>query len=58
MDRLFNFYANYITRNARLDEAQTGIKVSRRNINNLRHADNATLTAKSEEPLNEGEREK
>ena len=51
MDRLFNFYANYITRNARLDEAQTGIKVSRRNINNLRHADDATLTAKSEEQL-------
>ena len=51
MDRLFNFYANYITRNARLDEAQTGIKVSRRNINNLRHADDATLMAKSEEQL-------
>ena len=51
MDRLFNFYANYITRNARLDEAQTGIKVSRRNINNLRHADDDTLMAKSEEQL-------
>ena len=37
---LFNFYAEYITRNARLDEAQAGIKISGRNINNLRYADN------------------
>ena len=46
---LFNFYAEYITRNARLDEAQAGIKIARRNINNLRYADDTTLMAKSEE---------
>ena len=46
-------------RNARLDEAQVGIKVSRRNINNLRYADDTTLTAESEElePFYESERE-
>ena len=43
---LFNFYAEYITRNAGLDEAQAGIKIARRNINNLRYADDTTLTAK------------
>ena len=46
---LFNLYAEYIMRNARLDEAQTGIKIARRNINNLRYADDTTLMAESEE---------
>ena len=46
---LFNFYAEYIMRNAGLDEAQAGIKISRRNINNLRYADDTTLMAKIEE---------
>ena len=45
----FNFYAEYIMRNAGLDEAQAGIKIARRNINNLRHADDITLMAESEE---------
>ena len=49
--RLFNFYAEYIMRNSGLDEAQAGIKISRRNINNLRHAVNTTLMAESEEEL-------
>ena len=49
---LFNLYAEYIMRNAGLDEAQTGIKFSRRNINNLRYADDTTLMAKSEELKN------
>ena len=44
-------YVNYITRNAGLDEAQAGIKISRRNISNLRYADDATLRAESEEKL-------
>ena len=48
---LFNFYAEYIMRNARLDEAQAGIKISGRNINNLRYADGTTLMAESEEEL-------
>ena len=46
---LFNFYAEYIIQNARLDEAQAGIKIGRRNINNLRYADDTTLMAESEE---------
>ena len=46
---LFNFYAEYIMRNARLDEAQAGIKIARRNINNLRYGDDTTLMAESEE---------
>ena len=46
---LFNLYAEYIMRNAGLDEAQAGIKVARRNINNLRYADDTTLTRESEE---------
>ena len=46
---LFNFYAEYIMRNARLDEAQAGIKISRRNINNLRYVDDTTLMAENEE---------
>ena len=46
---LFNVYAEYIIRNARLDEAQDGIKIARRNINNLRHADDTTIMAESEE---------
>ena len=46
---LFNLYPEYITQNARLDEAQTGIKIARRNINNLRHADDTTVMARSEE---------
>ena len=48
---LFNFYAEYIMRNAGLEEAQTGIKISRRNIRNLRYADDTTLMAESEEEL-------
>ena len=46
---LFNLYAEYIMRNARLDETQAGIKIARRNINNLRYADDTTLMAESEE---------
>ena len=46
---LFNLYAEYIKRNAGLDEAQAGIKVAGRNINNLRYADDSTLMAESEE---------
>ena len=48
---LFNFYAEYIMRNAGLEEAQAGIKIARRNINNLRYADDITLTAESEDEL-------
>ena len=48
---LFNFYAEYIMRNARLDEAHAGIKIARRNINNLRYANDTTLMAESEEEL-------
>ena len=48
---LFNLYAEYIMKNARLDEAQNGIKIARRNINNLRYADDITLLAESEEEL-------
>ena len=46
---LFNFYAEYIMRNARLDEVQAGMKIARRNINNLIYADDTTLMAESEE---------
>ena len=46
---IFNFYAEYIMRNTGLDEAQAGIKIARRNINNLRYADDTTLIAESEE---------
>ena len=46
---LFNLYAEYIIQNARLDEAQAGIKIAGRNINNLRYADGTTLMAESEE---------
>ena len=48
---LFNFYAEYIMRNARLEEAQAGIKIAGRNINNLRYADDPTLMAEIEEEL-------
>ena len=48
---LFNLYEEYITQNAGLDEAQAGIKIARRNINNLRYAGDTTLMAKSEEEL-------
>ena len=48
---LFNFYAEYIMRNTGLEETQARIKISRRNINNLRYADDATLMAESEEKL-------
>ena len=48
---LFNLYAEYIVRNAGLDEAQAGITTAGRNINNLRYADDTTLMAKSEEEL-------
>ena len=50
-DCLFNLYAEYIMKNAGLEEAQTGIKIARRNINNLRYADDTTLMAESEEEL-------
>ena len=56
---LFNFYVEYIMRNSALDEAQAGIKIAGRNINNLRYADDTTLMAKSgriKEPLDESER--
>ena len=46
---LFNLYAEYIMRNAGLEEAQAGIKIARRNINNLRYADDTTLMAENEE---------
>ena len=48
---LFNLYAEYIMRNTGLEEAQAGIKIARRNINNLRYADDTSLTAESEEEL-------
>ena len=48
---LFNLYAEYIIKNAGLDEAQAGIKIARRNINNLRYADDTTLMAESKEEL-------
>jgi len=50
---LFNFYAEIIMQNARLDEAQPGIKIAGRNINNIRYADDTTLMAESKEELNE-----
>ena len=46
---LFNLYAEYIMQNARVDEAQAGIKIARRNISNLRYADDTTLMAENEE---------
>ena len=48
---LFNLYADYIMQNARLDEAQAGIKIAGRNLNNLRYADDTTLMAESEEEI-------
>ena len=48
---LFDFYADYVMRNAGLEEAQAGIKIARRNINNLRYADNTILMAESKEEL-------
>ena len=48
---LFNFYAEYILRNAGVEEAQAGIKIARRNLNNLRYADDTTLMAEREEEL-------
>ena len=56
---LFNFFTEYIVRNARLDEAQAGIKIAETDITNLRYADDTTLMAESEElkePLDESER--
>ena len=49
---LFNLYAEYIMQNAGLEEAQAGIKIARRNINNLRYADDTTFMTKSREELN------
>ena len=49
---IFNLYAEYIMQNARLDETQAGIKIARKNINNLRYADNTTLMAEREAELN------
>ena len=57
---LFNLYAEYIMRNARLDEPQAEIEIAGRNINNLRYADDPTIKAKwrrTKEPLDESERE-
>ena len=54
---VFNLYAEYIMRNAGLEEAQDGIKIAARNINNLRYADDTTLMEESEEELDESERE-
>ena len=54
---LFNLYAEYIMRNAGLDEAQVGIKIAGRNINNLRYADDITFKAESEEELKSERRE-
>ena len=51
IQKLFNLYAEYIMRNAGLEEAQAGIKIAGRNINNLRYADDITLMAESEEEL-------
>ena len=48
---LFNFYAEYIMRNARLDESQAGLKTAGKNINNLRYTDDTTLMAESEKEL-------
>ena len=48
---LFNFYAEYIMRNTELEEAQAGIKIAGRNINNLRYADDTTLIVESKEEL-------
>ena len=48
---ILKFYAEYIIQNARLDEGQAGIKIARRNTNNLRYADDTTLMAESEEEL-------
>ena len=48
---LFNFYAEYIMQNVKLDESQAGIKIAGRNINNLTHADDTTLMAENEEEL-------
>ena len=54
---LFNLYAEYIMQNARLDEAQAGIKIAGRNIHNLRYADDTTLMAeRTKEPLDKSER--
>ena len=53
---LFNLYAEYIMRNAGLEEAQAGIKIAGRNINSLRYADDTTLMAESEEERDESER--
>ena len=52
---LFNFYAEYIMRNAGLEETRAGIKIAGRNINNLRYADDTTLMAESEEESERGE---
>ena len=53
---LFNLYAEYILWNAGMDEAQAGIKIAGRNINNLRYADNTTLRRRTKEPFDESER--
>ena len=53
---LFNFYGEYIMRNAGLEETQAGIKIAGRNINNLRYADDTTPMAESKEPVDENER--
>ena len=51
---LLNFYAEYIVKNAKLDESQTGIKITKKNINNLRYADDTTIMRESEDELKRG----
>ena len=53
---LYNLYLEYIMRNARLDEAQAGIKIAGRNISNVRYADDITFRRRAKEPLDESER--
>ena len=53
---LFNLYAEYIMQNAGLDEVQAGVKITGRNISNLRYADDSTVMAESKEPLDEGKK--
>ena len=55
---LFNLYSDYIIGNAGLNEAQVGIKIAGRNIDNLRYADDTTLMVESKQPFDEGERGK
>ena len=55
---LLNFYAEYIVKNAKLDESQTGIKITKKNINNLRYADDTTIMRESEDELKRGRKKR